>query len=104
MGLLSGELANVDAFRAGVPDGIKDVCDRRGGCLPRDPGRRTLTGHVEGAIARVRVSAVLHPTVMVIALPDMAPGTPAAPRSPSRAASGSRRLRRSSVINILKLS
>lgn len=41
------------------------------GCLPRDLRRRTLKRDIEGPIARVRVGAVLCPTVVFTLL--MAP-------------------------------
>jgi len=56
-------------FGAGVPDRVENFGDRCGRRLRRDAGRRIVARHVEGALAGVRISAVLLPAVL-LALAD----------------------------------
>jgi hypothetical protein len=53
------------AVRARVSDRVQHVSDCDSRCLRRDPGRRILAGDFEGALAGVRVGAILHPAVLV---------------------------------------
>ena len=57
------------ALWAGIADRIQHFGDHDRGSLRRDPGRRISAGDVEGALTRMRIGAVLHPT-MLLALAD----------------------------------
>jgi hypothetical protein len=50
-------------FRTGVSYRIENFGDRDGGGLCRGTRRRIPASDVEGALASVRIAAVLHPTV-----------------------------------------
>jgi hypothetical protein len=56
-------------LRTGVADSVEDLRDRDGGGFRRDPGRRLFAGDGEGALARMRVGAIPHPT-MILAFAD----------------------------------
>jgi hypothetical protein len=51
-------------FRTGVSYRIENFGDRDGGGLCRGTRCRISAGHVEGALASVRIGTFLHPTVM----------------------------------------
>jgi hypothetical protein len=53
------------ALRARVSDRVQHVSDCDSRCLRRDPGRRILAGDFEGAVAGVRVGAILQPAVLL---------------------------------------
>jgi hypothetical protein len=52
-------------FRTGVPDRIENFGDRDGSGLGRGTWCRIPASDVEGALASVRIGAILHPTVML---------------------------------------
>ena len=67
-GLYSGPQAGLNpskGIQGGVADRIKNLGDGDRSCLRRHSGRRILTGDMERAVAGVRVSAILHPTVVL---------------------------------------
>jgi hypothetical protein len=56
-------------LRTGVADSVEDLRDRDGSGFRRDPGRRLFAGDGEGPLARMRVGAIPHPT-MILAFED----------------------------------